>query len=223
MPLPIPALFRSKSAEERATREQLQNWRNECRSQMRSMTRDIRGIERQQRPVVKSIKAALKRADSSSARILAKELVHSRKAIARLTMVHAQMDTIRTQCQLMISQRKALGATEKSAEIMEAINQLVLVPEAMSAIQELQASMITAGILEEMAAEAVDHAMIETDDLDAEADEEVERVMLEIAVKTTAGMKSAPTWRTSGAAVAGASRSVGAAASDSQVEVSAGL
>ena len=182
-----------RTAEEDAAKEKLRKWRNDMRKEMRQMDREIRKIEMQQKPVIKSIKAAAKRGDMDSARLLAKEIVRSRKAVARLQLARAQAEIVRNQCMLHISQRTALSALERSAEIMGAVNKMVSITGATQTIREMESEMVKAGILSEMVDEAMDDAMIEVDDeLGEAADEEVEKVFTELASKVTSKLPSVP-------------------------------
>ena len=63
-----------RTAEEDEAKEKLRKWRNDMRKEMRQMDREIRKIEMQQKPVIKSIKAATKRGDKSLPAVV---LVHN--------------------------------------------------------------------------------------------------------------------------------------------------
>lgn len=138
-----------------------------------------------------SIKAASKRGDMSNAKTLAKEIVRSRKAVNRLHTSKAQMNSVVMQMENQLAQQKVTGHMAKSANVMKGMNQLMKIPEISQTMQEMQKEMTKAGVIDEM----VDDAMSVLDDEADEdaADEEVERVMTELAADAMGGAQRAPT------------------------------
>merc|ERR1719231_1010427 len=74
---------------------------------------------------------------------------------------------------------------------MRAMNKLVKVHEISQVMQEMQKEMTKAGVIEEMLDDAME-VLDDEDDADA-ADEEVERVMSELAADNFKAAESAPT------------------------------
>ena len=72
-----------------------------------------------------SIKAAAKRGDMGTARMLAKEIVSSRRAVSRLHKSKAHMNSVVMQMQNQLGQQGVLGTMRKSSEVMHAMNWLV--------------------------------------------------------------------------------------------------
>ena len=151
--------------------------------------RRVAEIEREENKIKKSIKDAAKRNDTSTARMLAKEVVRSRKAVNRLHTSKAQMNSVCMQMENQVAQQKVTGQLTKSAEIMKMMNSLTKVGQVQETMNALQQEMTKAGLLEEM----VDDAMgaLDDDDAEEEADAEVDKVMAELAFDATKGMKDA--------------------------------
>ena len=103
----------------------------------------------------KSIKAAAKRGDLSTAKTLAREIVRSQKAVNRLHTSKAQMNSVMMQMENQMAQQKVTGHMSKSTEVMKMMNKLTRVAEVSETMRQLQAEMTKAGIIEEM----VDGAM----------------------------------------------------------------
>ena len=84
-------LFGKKKKE---PRELVREWQSSLRKEMRVIDRQIFEIEREAKAVEKAVKDAAKRNDNNSARILAKEIVRSKKAVARLYTNKAHMNSV---------------------------------------------------------------------------------------------------------------------------------
>ncbi|KAL1511456.1 hypothetical protein AB1Y20_006255 [Prymnesium parvum] len=170
---------------------QVKKWKQQLRHEQRIVDRQIRGIQREEIKVKTSVKAAVKRGDLSNAKMLAKELVRSRKATNRLYASKATMNSVMMQMENQLAQVKMTGHMQKSAQVMAHMNKLVKVADVQETMQEMQKEMVKAGVIEEM----LDDSMEALDDEDAEdaADEEVQKVLEELNVETMAGAQKAPT------------------------------
>lgn len=186
---PIAAMFPWQGdADPKAT---IRKWKSSMRSESRVLDRQIRTIEREEAKVKKSIKDAAKRGDTSTAKMMAKEIVRSRKAVNRLHTSKAQMNSVVMQMENQYAQQKVTGHMQKSAEVMKMMNKLTKVHEVSETMQALQKEMTKAGIIEEMVDDAMD-ALDASDDED-QADEEVEKVMQELNVENFKNAEAAPT------------------------------
>merc|ERR1711920_391881 len=161
------------------------------RGEARKLDRQINKIQREEQKVKQSIKSAAKRGDMSTAKMLAKEIVGSRKAVSRLHTSKAQMNSVVMQMQNQLGQQKVMGTMAKSSEVMASMNRLVKVEGISEVMQNMQKEMLKAGIIEEMVDDTMEGLQAEEDE-DA-ADEEVERVMQELNADTFANSHSAPT------------------------------
>jgi len=171
-------------------KETTREWKRQLKSQQRALDKQIRGIQREEDKVKRSIKAAAKRGDIGNAKTLAKEIVRSRKAVNRLHTSKAQMNSVMMQMENQMAQQKVTGHMTKSTEVMRMMNKLTRVTEVSQTMQKLQEEMTKAGIIEEM----VDSAMegLDADEDEEAADEEVDRVMAELNAETFASSASAP-------------------------------
>merc|ERR1719171_1626116 len=120
--------------------------------------------------IKKSVKDAAKRGDTGTAKMLAKEIVRSRKAVNRLHTSKAQMNSVVMQMENQIAQQKVTGQLEKSTDIMKMMNSLTKVGQVQQTMQAMQQEMTKAGLLEEMMDDAME--ALDGDDDEAEADEE---------------------------------------------------
>jgi len=171
-------------------KEQVRKWKSEMRSEQRKVDRQIRGIQREEEKVKKSVKESAKRGDTGTAKMLAKEIVRSRKATTRLHTSKAQMNSVVMQMENQLAQQKVTGHMQKSTEVMKMMNKLAKVTEVSEIMQQMQKEMLKAGVIEEMVDDAFE--VLDGDDDEDEADEEVERVMTELNLEVMSGSKSAP-------------------------------
>ena len=170
--------------------EVVKKWRAELRKEMRQLDRNVAGIEREEFKVKTQIKQLAKKGDVSGARLLARELVRSKKAKERLHTSKAQLNSVQLHLQHNLSQYKLAGCIKSSAEVMASMNAAVKLPEIHQAMMVMGAEMMKAGLIEEM----IDD-MMDTDELEDEADVEVEKVLedlhltMDSAMPTTASAK----------------------------------
>ncbi|CAO3684376.1 unnamed protein product [Umbelopsis ramanniana] len=158
--------------------ELVRKWQQEIRAQNRGIERQIRQIEREEAKVKSGIKAVAKRGDTKSCKSLAKELIRSRKHVERLHTSKAQLNSVSMQLNHQLATLKIAGTLQKSAEVMNLVNQLVKLPEIAKTMQEMSMEMTRAGIMDEMISDSFE--MMDDEDLEEEADEEVNKVLYQV-------------------------------------------
>ncbi|KAI8575696.1 hypothetical protein K450DRAFT_260365 [Umbelopsis ramanniana AG] len=173
----IQRFFGKKSPE-----ELVRKWQQEIRAQTRGIERQIRQIEREEAKVKQGIKAVAKRGDVKSCKSLAKELIRSRKHVDRLHTSKAQLNSVSMQLNHQLATLKIAGTLQKSAEVMNLVNQLVKLPEIAKTMQEMSMEMTRAGIMDEMINDTFE--MMDDEDLEEEADEEVNKVLYQVTEGT---------------------------------------
>lgn len=87
-----------------------------------------------------------------------------------------------------LGQMKIAGSMKSSTEVMKAMSSLMKLPELQKTMQEMSKEMMKMGIIDELINETVD-SVLDDDDIDRVADEEVEKIILEI---TQGKLKEAP-------------------------------
>lgn len=138
-------------------------------------------IQREENKIKRSIKEAGKRGDVASAKLYAKEIVRSRKAVQRLETSKAQMNSVMMNVEMQVAQGAMIKRMNDTAGVMKMMNRLVKVEAVQQAMTQMQEEMTKAGVLEEMVDEAMDTLDDEADE--DEADEEVQKVMTELAAE----------------------------------------
>ncbi|CBH18004.1 SNF7-like protein, putative [Trypanosoma brucei gambiense DAL972] len=159
--------------------EKAKEWRRQLNSEMRKLDLQIRKIQREEMKVKQTARQAAKKGDTVVLRMLAKEIIHSRKAVRRLHTARTQMNSISMQLQQQVSQIKLAGRIEASAVVMTQMNQLMHIREVRESIQSLGREMTKAGLIEEMMNDTIDD-VLDGDISDTELEDEVEKVVVEV-------------------------------------------
>ncbi|KZT36831.1 hypothetical protein SISSUDRAFT_920936 [Sistotremastrum suecicum HHB10207 ss-3] len=125
-----------------------------------------------------SLKKLAAKGDTKSARILARELVRSNKQKDRLHTSKARLGSIGMHLNQQLALVKVTGSLQKSTEIMKLSNDLIKLPQISAVMREMSMEMTKAGIMEEMLDDTL--AVEEDDEIEEEADAEVEKVLFEL-------------------------------------------
>ncbi len=132
-----------------------------------------------------------KKGEIGSVKVLAKEILSTRKAKERMLTAKAHLNSVTMHISSTAAMNKVAGAMAKSTAVMSAMSSLRNVPELQATMRAMSIEMEKAGIIEEM----MDDAMAMTESADAEelADEEVNKVVSEITAGMFVGVEPTPT------------------------------
>ncbi|KAI9013034.1 Charged multivesicular body protein 3 [Gaertneriomyces sp. JEL0708] len=158
--------------------EQIKKWRQTVRVQEREIDKNMRAIDAEEMKAKRVLKQAAKRNDTASCKILAKEIVRSRKAKDRMYTSKAQLGSLVMCMQHQLATMKIAGTLQKSTDVMKIVNNLVKLPEISATMQEMGAEMMKAGIIEEMMTDAIE--MGDEEGIEEEAEDEVNKVLFEL-------------------------------------------
>ncbi|EER04942.1 Charged multivesicular body protein 2a, putative, partial [Perkinsus marinus ATCC 50983] len=89
----------TKPQQQAMSKEQARAWQRSLRSEMRKIDRECGKMEREEKKVELEIKGLARKKEVSSIRILAKEIVRTRKTRDRMLMAKAQMNSVSMQLQ----------------------------------------------------------------------------------------------------------------------------
>uniref|UniRef100_A0A6A7FYK9 Charged multivesicular body protein 3-like n=1 Tax=Hirondellea gigas TaxID=1518452 RepID=A0A6A7FYK9_9CRUS len=110
--------------------------------------------------------------------MLAKEIIQSRRAVTRIYTCKAHMNSVQCQMKGQLATLRVAGALSQSTEVMQAMQQLVKLPEISKTMQDMSREMMKAGIIEEMLEDTMD--VLEPEDIEEEVEEEVEKILWEV-------------------------------------------
>ncbi|KAI8464989.1 MAG: Snf7-domain-containing protein [Monoraphidium minutum] len=183
----VAKLFKPKDP-----KELLREWQAKLRAEQRGIDRQIRDIQFEEKKVRKSITEAAKREDIATCKVLAKEIVQSRRAVSRLYVNKAQMISVGNALTEQMAMVKVAGSLQKSTDVMKLVNETLKLPEMTRAMMEMAKEMQKAGLIEEMTSDILDSAL-GGEDLEEEADEQVDAVLREVAGEIMDALPAAKT------------------------------
>nr|CAG4642077.1 EOG090X0EF4 [Eurycercus lamellatus] len=160
-------------------KDRVNEWCSKLRKESSQLDRQIRSIQREEEKVKRSMREAAKKGDKDVCLILAKEILHSRKAISKIYTSKAHINSISMQMKNQLATLRIAGALQKSTEVMKAMQQLIKIPEVAATMRDLSKEMMKAGIIEEMLEDTLE-GMEDTEELEEAAQEEVDKVLWEI-------------------------------------------
>ncbi|CAB4056040.1 VPS24 [Lepeophtheirus salmonis] len=183
----IMGLFgRSKSPN---PKERVNEWGKKLRKEGYNLDRQIRQIQREEAKVTRSIKESAKRGDKDSCRVLAREVVNSRKTVNKIYVAKANLSSVEMQMKNQASQVRLAGTLSQSTEVMQCMQKLIKLPEIAHTMQELSKEMMKAGIFEEMMEDTFDN---EPEELEDDVQKEVDKVLAELTEGDRKTMEKAP-------------------------------
>ncbi|MEE6511325.1 hypothetical protein FKM82_017800 [Ascaphus truei] len=136
-------------------------------------------IQREQEKVKRSIKETAKKGNREACMILAKEVIHSKKAVSKLYASKAHMNSMLMSMKNQLAVVRVSGSLQKSTEVMKAMQNLVKIPEIQATMRELSKEMMKAGIIEEMLEDTFE-SMDDQEDMEEESEMEIDRILFEI-------------------------------------------
>jgi charged multivesicular body protein 3 len=169
-------------------KEQVNEWTKKIRKEGYQLDRQINAIRREELKVTKSLKDAAKKGDKDVCRILAKEIVHSRKSVNKLYTAKANLNSVQLQMKGQLATLKVTGALQTSTEVMQSMQSLVKLPEIQKTMQEMSREMMKAGILEEMIEDTME-TLEEGEEEEEEVQTEIDKVLNEL---TAGALGNAP-------------------------------
>ncbi|CAJ0937865.1 unnamed protein product [Ranitomeya imitator] len=165
--------------QDRPPKDLVNEWSLKIRKEMRVLDRQIRDIQREQEKVKRSIKDTAKKGNREACVILAKEVVQSKRAVNKLYASKAHMNSVLMSMKNQLAVLRVSGSLQKSTEVMKAMQNLVKIPEIQATMRDLSKEMMKAGIIEEMLEDTFE-GMEDQDEMEEEAEREVDKILFEI-------------------------------------------
>jgi len=160
-------------------KDQVNEWCKTLRKEGNQLQRQINAIQREEAKVTKSLKEAAKKGDKDVCVILAKEIVNARKSINKIYAAKANMNSVSMQMKNQLAIVKVAGALQSSTEVMQAMQQLVKLPEIQKTMMDMSREMMKAGIIEEMMEDVLE-PLGEEEELEDAAQAEVDKVLFDL-------------------------------------------
>lgn len=99
-------------------------------------------IQREEDKIKKALKEAAKKGEKDVCVILAKDVVHARKAINKIYTSKTHISSVQMQMKNQLATLRVAGSLKKSTEVMNAMQTLIRVPEVAATMRELSKEMM---------------------------------------------------------------------------------
>ncbi|ODV91017.1 hypothetical protein CANCADRAFT_115722 [Tortispora caseinolytica NRRL Y-17796] len=172
-------------------KEQMRTCQSLLRKNQRQLDRHIQDLMAVENKTKTLIKQAAKRNDVNSAKVLAKEMYHTRRQRMRMTRSKAQLQSIGMQMNEAFGLRKIQGTMKTSTDIMKDVNLLIKIPELTGTMQMLSSELMKAGIIDEMVTDSLEE-IEEDDDVEEDAEAEISKILEEVTAGKLKSASEAP-------------------------------
>lgn len=176
--------------QQKSPKDMVQEWTSKLRKEGYGLDRQVRAIQREEEKTKRALKDSAKKGEKEACVILAKELIHSKKAISKLYAAKAELNSVQMSMKHQLSTLRLAGALEKSADVMKSMHSLIKIPEIQSTMMEMSKEMMKAGIIEEMLEDTME-GFEDQDELEDEAQEEVDKILFDLTAGELGKMPTA--------------------------------
>merc|ERR1712131_515369 len=170
-------------------KKQVNEMQSVLRKETRAIERQIRDIERQQEKTKQMLKQNAKKGDTAACKILAREIVNSKKAVSRMYQSKAQLNSVMMNMKTQLATIRLTGAVEKSTTVMASMSKLIKLPELQKTMTNMSREMEKMGIIDEMMDDAM--SSLDPEDIEEAADTEIEKVLFELTEGAIGSMPAA--------------------------------
>jgi charged multivesicular body protein 3 len=162
--------------------ERVKEMQKSLTQEIRNIDRQIRKIELEERKIKIDAKKIAKQNKLDCVRILAKEIVHTKKALKRLRLAKSHIFTINMQLNIQLSQINMTKSLAKNTQIMKMMNSLCKVQLISDVMQNMSKEMIKMNLIEETINDQMDDVFddIEEGDVDEEVNKVVDELLMDV-------------------------------------------
>ncbi|ORC91740.1 charged multivesicular body protein 2A [Trypanosoma theileri] len=160
------------------------------RKYKRGLDRTIREIDRernklqtQERKIVMDMKRMAKQDQIDSVRIMARDLVRTRKYQQKMYRMRTQIQGVALRIQTMQSTGQMATAMKGVAKAMRSMNNKMNIPEMQRVMREFEKQNEMMGMKEEMMNDAIDDVMDDEGEEEDETELEIQKVMDEVGLE----------------------------------------
>ncbi|KND01568.1 ESCRT-III subunit protein DID4 [Spizellomyces punctatus DAOM BR117] len=166
----------------------------------RDLDRERSKLEQQEKKLIVDIKKAARANQMNACKIMAKDLVRTRRYIQKFYQMRTQLQAVGLRIQTLRSNQQMAEAMRGVTKAMRSMNKQINLPGIQKIMMEFERESETMDMKEEMMNDAIDDVMEEEDDED-ESDQIVNQVLDEIGIGLDHSLPEASKARVGGAAV----------------------
>jgi len=159
---------------------------------MRELDRERAKMEQQEKKIIADIKKMAKQGQMDSVKIMAKDLVRTRRYVKKFMLMKANIQAVSLKIQTLKSQNAMAQAMKGVTRAMMNMNRQMKLPEIQKIMQEFEKQSEIMDMKEEMMNDVIDDAMGD-DDEEEESDAIVTQVLDELGLQLTDELTGVPT------------------------------
>jgi charged multivesicular body protein 2A len=158
---------------------------------VRELDREKASLEAQEKRIIADIKKNAKNNQMNSVRILAKDLVRTRRYIEKFINMKAHLQAVNLRLQTMKSNQSIAQAMMGITKAMKTMNRRINLPSIQKIMMDFEKQNMTMELKEEMMNDSIDDALNEEGE-EEETDEIVNKVLDEIGISMSEQLGSVP-------------------------------
>lgn len=158
---------------------------------MRDLDRERAKMEQQEKKIIADIKKMAKLGQMDAVKVMAKDLVRTRRYVKKFIMMRAQIQAVSLKITTLKSQNSMAQAMKGVTKAMMSMNKQLQLPQIQQIMQEFEKQTEIMDMKEEMMNDVIDDAMGEEED-EEEGDAIVSQVLDELGLQMTEGMGALP-------------------------------
>ncbi|GAA5907930.1 hypothetical protein JCM6882_001530 [Rhodosporidiobolus microsporus] len=175
--------------------ERLRQHQRSLQKAQRELDRERSKLEQQEKKLVMDIKNGARKGEMGSCKVMAKDLVRTRRYISKFYSMKTQLQAVSLRIQGMRSNQQMAEAMKGATKAMSLMSRQMNLPQIQRILQEFEKESSMMDMKEEMMGDAIDDAM---DDEVGETEEEegdriLDEVLAEIGVSVGQQLGEAPT------------------------------
>ncbi|WVQ83483.1 hypothetical protein IAT38_005624 [Cryptococcus sp. DSM 104549] len=176
--------------------ERLRQHQRSLQKAQRELDRERAKLEAQEKKTMADIKRNAKAGNMNACKILAKDLVRTRRYIQKFTQMRVQLQAVSLRMQTLRSNEQMAQAMKGATRAMGQMNRSLNLPQIQKIMNDFERESSTMDMKEEMMSDAVDDAMEGEDEgegEEVESDKILKEVLDEIGLNMNESLMSAPT------------------------------
>ena len=158
---------------------------------MRDLDRERAKMEQQEKKVIADIKKMAKQGQMDAVKIMAKDLVRTRRYVKKFILMRANIQAVALKIQTLKSNNAMANAMKGVTKAMQTMNRQLKLPQIQKIMMEFEKQSEIMDMKEEMMNDAIDDAMGDEDDED-ESDAIVSQVLDELGLQLTDELSGLP-------------------------------
>ena len=158
---------------------------------MRDLDRERTKMEQQEKKVIADIKKMAKQGQMDAVKIMAKDLVRTRRYVKKFILMRANIQAVALKIQTLKSNNAMANAMKGVTKAMQTMNRQLKLPQIQEIMMEFEKQSEIMDMKEEMMNDAIDDAMGDEDDED-ESDAIVSQVLDELGLQLTDELSGLP-------------------------------